>query len=213
MKALIVFVKAPVAGKVKTRLQPHLSPDKIVELYKSFVTEIISKCVRLKGVDKFLGCAPTRDNNFLREITATYRLKSFDQKGKNLGEKMINAFKDHFKKGYKEIVLIGSDSPTMPIEYIKEAFLKLKKNDVVIGPSCDRGYYLVGAKKIFPQIFQGIPWDTDEVLDKTLEKLGSADIRFSMLPFWYDVDTINDLRFLENHLNYLNKKKVKSLGL
>ena len=212
-KALIVFVKAPVAGRVKTRLQPNLSPDKIVELYKSFVTEIISKCVRLKEVDKFLGCAPTRDNNFLREITATYRLKSFDQKGKNLGEKIINAFQDHFKKGYKEIVLIGSDSPTMPIEYIKKAFLKLKKNDFVIGPCCDGGLYLVGAKKkIISEIFQDMPWDTSEVLNKTLKKVNSLDIRFSMLPFWYDVDTINDLRFLENHLKYLNKKKVKSLA-
>ena len=212
MKALIVFVKAPVAGKVKTRLQPHLAPDKIVKLYKSFIKEIISKCVRLKGVDKFLGCAPTKDNDFLKGITKTYKIKSFNQRGNDLGEKIVNAFRDYFKKRYTEIVIIGSDSPTIPAAYIEKAFSELKKNDFVIGPCCDGGLYLVGAKKkIITEIFQDMPWDTSEVLNKTLKKVNSLDIRFSMLPFWYDVDTINDLRFLENHLKYLNKKKVKSL--
>lgn len=208
-KALIVFVKAPVPGAVKTRLQPHIAPDKIVKLYKSFVSEIISKCVQLKGVDKFLGCAPTGDNDFLRKITETYTLKSFDQSGKNLGEKIVNAFQDYFKKGYSEIVLIGSDSPTIPIEYIKKAFLELKKNDFVIGPCCDGGLYLIGAKKkIIPEIFHNIPWDTSEVLNMVLKKINSLSIKFSMLPFWYDVDTIEDLKFLENHRKYLNRNKI-----
>ncbi len=203
-KALIVFVKAPVPGMVKTRLQPHLAPDKIVKLYKSFVTEIISRGVKLKGVDKFLGCAPTRNNDFLRQVTKTYKLKIFDQSGKNLGEKIVNAFQDYFKKGYSEIVLIGSDSPTMPIEYMKKAFLELKENDFVIGPCCDGGLYLIGAKKkIIPNIFHNIPWDTGEVLNRVLEKINSSGIKFSMLPFWYDVDTIEDLKFLENHRKYL----------
>jgi glycosyltransferase A (GT-A) superfamily protein (DUF2064 family) len=88
------------------------------------------------------------------------------------------------------------------------AFSELRKNDFVLGPCCDGGLYLVGVKrKIIPDIFQDIPWDTSEVLNRTLRNLYSLNIKFSMLPFWYDVDTIDDLRFLENHRQYLNKKK------
>lgn len=205
--ALITFVKTPIQGRVKTRLQPHLSPDKIIDIYKTFVTEIISKCDRLKGMDKFLGCYPTTDNDFLKHLVKTYNLRSFLQRGNDLGEKIINAFKDYLKKGYANVVIIGSDSPTLPTSYIEEAFKELKKNDFVIGPCCDGGLYLVGAKKqIIPEIFQDIPWDTAEVLNKMLKRLDSLDIKSSVLPFWYDVDTVESLRFMENHRSYLNKK-------
>lgn len=206
-KALIIFVKSPLPGKVKTRLQPPLTPCEIVELYKSFIREIISKCGRLKGIDKFMGCSPTKENIFLKQLTKTYKIGSFNQRGNDLGEKIINAFRDYFKKGYSELVIIGSDSPTIPMDYIKKAFSELKNKDFVFGPCCDGGLYLVGAKgKITPEIFHNIPWDTSEVLNKTLEKLYSLNIRFSILPFWYDVDTIEDLRFVESHRRYLNRK-------
>ena len=210
MKALIVFVKTPVKGNVKTRLQPDLAEEKIVELYKSFITEIISKCLRLKGMDMFVGCAPTKNNDFLKKLSLTYNIKTFNQRGSNLGEKIVNAFRDYFKKGYKEIVLIGSDSPTIPTAYIKEAFSELKRNDFVLGPCCDGGLYLIGAKKrVIPEIFQNITWDTSEVLNEILKRANSLRIDFSLIPFWYDVDTIEDLKFLENHRKYLNKTRFK----
>jgi len=206
--ALITFVKTPILGKVKTRLQPFLSPDKIVDIYKSFVTETISNCASLKGIDKFLGCYPTMDNDFLKHLIKTYNLKSFLQRGNDLGEKIINAFNDYLKKGYTNVVIIGSDSPTLPKSYIEDAFIELKKNNFVIGPCCDGGIYLVGVRKqIIPEIFQDVPWDTSEVLNKTLKRLNLLDINFSMLPFWYDVDTVESLRFMETHRSYLNKKQ------
>jgi rSAM/selenodomain-associated transferase 1 len=209
-KALIVFVKAPVPGKVKTRLQPELEPEKIVEIYKSFITEIVFKCIRLKEADTFVGCAPAKNNEFLQRVTFTHKLPSFNQRGNNLGEKIVNAFRDHFKKGYRDIVLLGSDSPTIPTEYIRKAFAALEKNDLILGPCCDKGLYLIGARKsIVPAIFQNIAWDTNEVLGAVMKKLYSLDIRFSLLPFWYDVDTIEDLKFLEIHRQYLNRKRVK----
>src|SRR3989338_1595047 len=208
-KALIIFVKAPMPGKVKTRLQPHLTKDRIVRLYKSFITEIISRCIRLKGVDKFLGCAPSRQDDFLIRLSRKYKFGSFDQRGNNLGERIVGAFNDYFNKGYTDIVLIGSDSPTIPVKYIKQAFSDLRNNDFVIGPCCDGGLYLVGAKKkIMPGIFRDIKWDTGEVLNKVLGKVNSLNISYSMLPFWYDVDTIDDLQFLEKHRKYLNRFKV-----
>ncbi len=207
-KALIVFAKTPIRGSIKTRMEPYLTPDKILRLYKSFVTETISTCTCLKGIDKFLWCSPTKYNDFLKGLTTTYKIESFNQKGKDLGEKMLNAFKNHFGKGYTEVVIIGSDSPTIPTDYIKKAFFELKNNDFVLGPCCDGGVYLVGAKKkIIPMIFRNIPWGTDKVFNKMLGKLNSLDIQFSMLPFWYDIDTIEDLRFFKNHLKYLRKSQ------
>jgi len=206
-KALITFVKAPVPGTVKTRLQADLEPEMVAEIYKAFVTEIISQCARLKDVDRLLGCAPAKNHDFLRETAKKYKLKSFNQRGATLGDKIINAFKDHFRKGYTEIVLIGSDSPTIPLGYIKKAFTALEKNDFVLGPCCDGGLYLIGAKnKIIPGIFQDIPWDTSNVLNKTLDNIEPLEMKLFLLPFWYDVDTIAELRFLKRHLRYLNRK-------
>ena len=209
MKALIVFVKAPIPGRVKTRLETHLAPSKIVALYKSFITEIISKCVRLKGIDKFVGCTPTKDDAFFDKLARTHNIKNFNQRGKNLRERIVNAFRDHFKKGYKEIVLIGSDSPTIPLKYIRKAFFELRKNDFVIGPCCDRGLYLIGARnKKTLEIFRNIQLETGEDVSIILKKINSMNISFTMLPFWYDIDTIDDLRFFQNHLKYLNKSKT-----
>jgi rSAM/selenodomain-associated transferase 1 len=206
-KALLTFVKAPVAGTVKTSLQADLDAGKTVEIYRAFIREILSQCARLKDTDRFLGCAPSKNHPFLKEMADTYGIAAFNQRGADLGNKIINAFKDHFKKGYTEIVLIGSDSPTIPAAYIKQAFTALKKRDFVVGPCCDGGMYLIGARReIESRVFQNIPWDTSEVLPRVMEKLFQLNINFSLLPFWYDVDTIADLKFLELHLQYLNRK-------
>ena len=205
-KALLTFVKAPVPGTVKTRLQAGIGPEKTVEIYKSFIREILSITTDFNNVDRFLGCAPSSNHDFFTEMEQLYKIKTFDQRGSNLGEKIINAFNDYFTTGYDSIVLIGSDSPTMPIEYIKMAYQKLEENDFVIGPCCDGGMYLIGAKqKLDPVIFQDIPWDTSEVLNLVLEKLFNRNIQFSMLPFWYDVDNADDLKFLKLHLQYMKK--------
>ncbi len=203
-KALITFVKAPVAGTVKTRLQKDLPKEQVIEIYKSFIIEILSRFSRLRGIDRYVGCAPSKDHEFLREVSGKYNLGTFNQRGDNLGKRIVNGFRDHFKKGYSEIVLIGSDSPTIPREYIKKAFVMLKNADIVLGPCCDGGIYLIAAKNsINSRVFNNIPWDTSDVLNLVIEKLYLMDIPFSLLPFWYDVDNIDDLRFLRNHLKYL----------
>ncbi len=206
-KALITFVKAPVPGTVKTRLQVDMGAEKTVEIYKAFVTEVISRCARIKRIDRFLGCAPTKNHAYLKEIAATYNMRTFNQRGNSLGERIFNAFKHCAAKGYTHIVLIGSDSPSMPADFIKKAFLKLEKNDFIIGPCFDQGLYLIGAKKEkINEIFRNIKLDTGKDVSLILKKINRMNIRLSMLPFWYDVDDINDFEFLRVHLEYLNKK-------
>lgn len=203
-KALITFVKAPVPGTVKTRLQADLPAETVTGIYKSFVTEIVSRCSRLQGIDRLLGCAPSQEHAFLKEMSRRYALKCFDQRGSDLGEKIVNAFQDHFRKRYSEIVLIGSDSPTIPMAYVRKAFSLLTGHDLVLGPCCDGGLYLIGARKnIAPGIFEEVPWDSAGVLNRVLDNVSTLNVTCALLPFWYDVDTIAELRFLKKHLSYL----------
>jgi len=205
-KALITFVKAPVKGTVKTRLQKDLPAERTLRIYKTFVEETVSGCTGMRGVDRYLGCAPSDEHPYLQKMSREYRLPTFNQRGKTLGLKIVNAFQDYFQQGYSRIVLIGSDSPTIPGEFIQQAFRELQSKDFVLGPCCDGGIYLIGAKQqIEPKIFHRIPWDTADVLKKVLAKVYRYNIHFSLLPFWYDVDTIDDLHFLKLHLKYLKK--------
>ncbi len=211
-RAFIVFARTPEIGRVKTRLMRDLGSEETLRVYKSFLSETFKICGSLKGADKFLGSFPTTDAPFLNELVKKYKFKGiFNQRGSDLGEKFINAFNDRFKDGYEKVVIIGSDSPTIPIEYIKKAFQELGKNDFVFGPCTDGGYYLVGARRLHKQIFRDIPWDTSEVLNKTLDKLYAGKIKFSLLPFWYDVDDIDDFRFYKRHIKYLKKPQSKLL--
>jgi len=206
-KALITFVKAPVPGTVKTRLQADIGAEKTVKIYKSFVAALTSRCAPMKGVDKFLGCAPSDDHPFLRKIANTNGLETFNQEGKTLGERIFNAFRHCSQKGYSEIVLIGSDSPSMPVDLIKKAFSELSKNDFVIGPCFDQGLYLIGVSgNKINRLARILRLDTGKDVSMILKKLNRKNISFTMLPFWYDVDNIDDYQFLKLHLGYLDNK-------
>ncbi|GBE04249.1 MAG TPA: glycosyltransferase [Nitrospirae bacterium] len=206
-KALITFAKAPIPGTVKTRLQADIGAKRAVKTYKSFMTMVLTECSRLKGMDQFLGCTPTEEDGYLSDLAAEYKLRTFDQEGKTLGRRIYNAFKHCSKKGYSEIVLIGSDSPSIPADFIKQAFNELKKNDFVIGPCFDKGLYLIGAKSaMVDKIFRIIKIDTGRDVNGILKKISKTKIKFSMLPFWYDIDNIDGLDFLKAHLKYLKKE-------
>ena len=209
MKALIIFARTPVKGTVKTRLKSHLSDAKILSIYKSFIRKTLATCLRVRGADKFIGCTPTKDSDFFNELGRIHNIKCFNQKGKNLRDRVVNAFEDCFKQGYKEIVLIGSDSPTIPLEYLKKAFSELRRNDIIVGPCCDGGLYLIGAKgRKAPGILRNIQLETGEDVNVLLKKINDARVNSFMLPFWYDVDTMEDLNFSNNHALYLKRKKL-----
>ena len=106
-------------------------------------------------------------------------------------------------------VIIGSDSPDLPVQYIKRAFLKLKHKDVVLGPAADGGYYLVGLRKPAPAIFEDIEWGGPVVLSRTIERIQSQDLTLSLLPLWYDVDTPASLQLLRD---LIQARKVEKSG-
>ncbi len=123
------------------------------------------------------------------------------QKGEDLGERMKNGFIEAFAMNFKRVVLIGSDIPDLPLEFIEEAFTSLQEKDVVIGPSFDGGYYLIGFKdKVFSlKVFEGIPWSTEKVFEKIMKVLKQEGLTVHTLQLLRDIDTIDDLRNLPEH--------------
>ncbi|MBO1224719.1 MAG: TIGR04282 family arsenosugar biosynthesis glycosyltransferase [Candidatus Scalindua sediminis] len=210
---LVVFVKDPIPGRVKTRLTPRITPDEAAKLYKAFTIDIISNARKLKrnsvnnvtvaytpiGAEKAFRKLVKQPTNFL------------PQKGKNLGERMKNAFKQSFAEGAKRVVIIGTDSPTLPVSYIQKAFDILKKIPIVIGPTFDGGYYLIGLSGLNDDIFDGIGWSTSRVFDQTLTRIKSLNTQVYVLPPWYDVDTSEDLEFLRTHLLAMRMSGVEEV--
>jgi len=116
---------------------------------------------------------------------------------------MRHVFEILFGKGYSRVVLIGTDMPTLPLSYLQEVFSLLEDHPVVLGPSLDGGYYLIGLQAMLSEIFEDIDWGTNQVYSQTVERLDLIKIKPACLLPWYDVDTLEDLDFLIAHLNLL----------
>jgi len=179
---------------VKTRLAAVLGDEMAVRLYKRFVLEILSTLN--KGTFLFYLCVYPVD---ALEGLKTWLGEDYlymPQQGENLGERMKNAFTEALAMNFKRIVLIGSDIPSLPLEFIEEAFISLEKKDVVIGPSVDGGYYLIGFRddKFSPRAFKGIPWSAERVFGETMKVLENEGLTVHLLKTLRDIDTIQDLK-------------------
>lgn len=206
MDALVIFAKAPNAGEVKTRLQPMISKEAAARLSAALVEDIVEMTGFLP-VTRVLACSPSSDHPFFTELSRREKIKTIAQRGEDLGERLASAFDDLFAWGFENVVIVGSDSPTLPPEYLEEAFDRLESAPVVLGPAVDGGYYLVGAKQRTPEIFRDIVWGSEQVLAMTLARIREKGIRAHLLPFWYDVDQTEDLAFLREHLLFLRGEK------
>jgi uncharacterized protein len=197
VNALAVMAKAPVAGEVKTRLLPAVTAEEAAELSRALLVDQLKHLQEFDAADFYLAFAPD-DARLLMENLAPPCFRLFPQEGADLGARMEAAFKRLFDIGHRNIVLIGGDLPPMPLRYFAEAyaFLATSNQRVVLGPSRDGGYYLVGCNQPTPQIFQGMRWSHSAVLAQTQDKLASLKIDYHLLPTWFDIDTPADLRYL-----------------
>jgi rSAM/selenodomain-associated transferase 1 len=193
-KHLGVFVKAPEPGQVKTRLIPPLSGEDASRLYSAFVNDLFERLGRLKKIRGTVFYAGEELGSLRVTIPKGYEI--IRQEGTTLGERLHAAFQRLLSGEDRTAIVIGSDSPDIPIQYIKRAFLKLKHKDVVLGPASDGGYYLVGLKAPAPQLFDDIEWGGRFVLQQTIERIKSQKLTLSLLPLWYDVDTPASLQLL-----------------
>ena len=199
-RCLLFFIKSPEKGKVKSRLASVIGDKPAANLYRDFITQMLSTLKR--GDFPFYICFyPKNALKGLREwLGGQYQY--IPQKGKDLGERMRNGFIGAFEIGFRRVVLIGSDIPDLPLEFVEEAFTSLKKKDAVIGPALDGGYYLIGFKdKTFsPQVFEGMAWGTETVFGETMNILKKLMQNVHTLPYRRDIDTIEDLRKLDLNL-------------
>lgn len=187
--ALGVFFRIPAPGKVKKRLAIEIGEDSALEAYKSMLKATINNVSMLQSIDIYgFYDGILRDNTFMETSSL------IPQKGSDLGERMLNAIKQLLTSGYGKVSLIGADSPDLPLSYIKDAFVKLDSSDLVIGPSEDGGYYLIGMKKPFENIFKNIKWGCNNVLKDTISIANNAGISYLLLPQWYDIDDIANLK-------------------
>ncbi|PHS01812.1 MAG: hypothetical protein COA78_22275 [Blastopirellula sp.] len=191
MKQFGLFAKAWTPGKVKTRLAQTIGDQAAASIYQTFVETIVA---RLSGIadQTVIAYSPADQQPLFQQLPVdTWNLQP--QGEGDLGQRLEHYFSSAFKAGAKQVVLIGTDSPDLPVDYVNKAFALLAQTDVVIGPSDDGGYYLVGMSQFRPDIFADIPWSTETVFDATLQRLDEHQIPFRELPMWYDVDTQQDL--------------------
>jgi rSAM/selenodomain-associated transferase 1 len=193
-RCLLFFIRYPEKGRVKTRLAASIGDERALKLYKRFLLNILSTLNQ--GTFLFYLCFyPADALESLRKWLGEDYLY-MPQQGVDLGERMKNGFIEAFAMNLKRVVLIGSDIPTLPLEFIEEAFTSLEEKDVVIGPSLDGGYYLIGFKdkKFSPRVFKGIPWSKERVFEETMGILEQEGLTVHTLKPLRDIDTIEDLR-------------------
>ena len=202
---VIVFAKNPVPNQVKTRLVPTLSPEQAATLYTAFLTDWCDTLVKLPDVGLIIAYTPA-EARFDLQVLIGYDAIYIPQIGADLGERLAAVTQWAAEHGYTKILLVGSDSPTLPISYISKAFTLLDSRDIVVGPSTDGGYYLIGfsATNIamtVPFVFEEIAWSTADVFQQTVAHIRSLKVTFGLLPPWYDIDTAEDLAFLHAHIS------------
>lgn len=189
MNVLLIFVKNPVPGRVKTRLAASVGNNKALEVYAELLA-ITKKAALGADAERQVWYSDWIEQN---DSWDNDQFSKFLQDGDNLGERMMNAFEKAFENGAGSVVIIGSDCPAISKKHLDGAFYMLKTSEVVIGPSADGGYYLLGMKRFIPDLFSGINWSTPKVLEQTKEIVSNKNLSCSELEQLNDIDTAEDL--------------------
>ena len=219
-KLILLFVKAPLRGQVKSRLAAVLGQDVALALYRNFVLDILTS-IETSGVPCKICYHPPDSGETVKNWLGVHR-QYVPQEGNDLGERMERAFRRAFSEGASRVVLIGSDIPDLPPALLQDAIGRLDRTGAVIGPAKDGGYYLIGFRSdaFFPEIFRGQEWSTNTVLSTTLQIFLQERREVYVLPSWQDVDTIEDLKDLMRRnrngsfsdsrtMHYLSSQKSK----
>lgn len=189
--ALAVMTKAPRAGYVKTRLVPPLTHDEAAQINVCFLRDTATTITKAAGSNgRVIGVyTPVGAESFYVHVLPN-EFELLPQRGDSFGERLINAAADLFKIGFASACLIDSDSPTVPAATYRQAIdsLSLKGDRVVLGPSDDGGYYLIGMKQLHRRLFEEIDWSTEHVLEQTKARAVALGLELKLLPPSYDID-------------------------
>ncbi len=196
---LLVVAKQPVPGQTKTRLCPPLTPIQAADLYECFLLDTLDTMRRVQDVRRVIGYLPEDAESYFSRLAPDMGLVC--QQGDSLGERLDNLISAALAGGSPRAVVMDSDSPTLPAAYVALAFERLNGADVVLGPTMDGGYYLIGMKLPQPHLLRKVKMSTAHVLADTLKLAKASGLAVSLLPTWYDVDTIADLQQLLGEVN------------
>ncbi len=204
--SIIIFLRYPKNGKVKTRLAKTTSSEFATNFYKSCAENLVNITKRISSINRFVFFS---NENEREEIKSWLGNKLFyaHQEGDDLGIRMKNAFEKVFSTGAEKVIIIGTDIPDLSAEIINKAFEYLDSSDIVIGPSKDGGFYLLGMKKMYAGLFEEIEYSTAEVFSETLARIKELKLSCQLLPELQDIDTEEDLLRWLNESNENNIKK------
>lgn len=192
-RCVILFVKYPEKGRLKTRLSAVLGDETTRNLYKCFVSDLIGTLEKKRYAFKIAFYPPGSYKKIISWLGPEHSY--ITQVGRDIGERMETAFKKTFLDGFNEVLVIGTDIPDITPSLIDKALKALKSNDAVIGPCYDGGYYLIGftMKTFLPDIFKGIQWSTEGVFKDTMEVFMKKGYKVHVMPKLRDIDRIEDL--------------------
>lgn len=193
---IIVFAREPVPGRSKTRLIPALGPRGAAFLARAFIVDAVAKASRLRPPRLII--AADRAGNFISSIAWRLRAELADQGRGDLGRRMARALTPHLRG--PGAILLGTDTPTMPLALLRQSASQLAACDLVVSPALDGGYYLIGARGSLPDIFSRVEWGGPAVLAQTLVRARKLGVSYQIGPWWYDIDRPRDLSLLRAEL-------------
>lgn len=205
---LIIIAKEPQIGTTKTRLSPPLKLSEAAGLFEALLLDTIDLVSSINKIDLAVAVTPPESIGYFERKTPKGTI-FIPVTCLDIGDCLKQVFNELFQLGYPKILAFNSDGPSLPKEFIHRAIILLDRHDVVYGPSEDGGYYIVGLKKIYPEIFSDIEWSTSQVLEQSLAKARKANLRVSLLPEWYDIDTARDLKRLMEDFDSLPANQLK----
>jgi rSAM/selenodomain-associated transferase 1 len=207
-RTLVVMAKAPRPGMVKTRLAQSLPIEAVMELYRCFLDDTIALARSLVTVEVAIMC-PVADVEELTRI-AQGDVEVVAQKGEGLAAGLISVFAHFTGGGQNRVVAFNSDSPHLPPSILENAFKALASHDVVVGPTHDGGYYLVGANTVHPKLFAGDSMGTETALDALLARAGALRLTVGFTDSFYDIDVADDLTRLATELQQAPAKAPRT---
>jgi rSAM/selenodomain-associated transferase 1 len=189
-----VFAKEPRPGQVKSRLAAAIGAEAAARLYDGFVRDWLPRLVPVRAL-RILAFTPTNARNYFADVSGN-RFELEKQSNGDFGARMARFFRRCFDRRAKRVVLVGSDSPDLPLSRIDDAFAALGRDDIVFGPAEDGGYYLIGMSRMVLPVFLDVDWSGPDVLSQTIRRIEGGSVAYSLLEPWYDVDRVTDLHRL-----------------
>jgi len=213
--ALALFIRNPEPGAVKTRLAATLGPDRAARFYWECALIVMAKALRLPGMEVFVFFRPPEGKARVEELIMS-RFGDFEGRfipaeGGNQGERMHHALENLASSGFRRMFTLGTDSPTLPQENLVKAARALESADCVLGPTWSGGLYLFGAREPDERYFRNVSWSSGLELVQVFDNISSLGRKCALLPRWQDIDTPDDLDFLEGQIRQTDYRRLKEL--